>query len=227
MVLTRKILLLAVVALTLIICGCEQEMPQPGNVQPKIENPAPQPQAKSEFPEIPDLNKTPVSKPMDNPSTNVAPVPETPPQVETPPPVIEPVEKTIEVKAYFPDDAGINLVAVKRKITYINESDKYLDAVKLLMTKPNETDLTGIFPKGAKINSVKVVNGTAYVDFDNGITKNFVGGSTGEEMLINSVVQTLTEFKEVKQVRFLIDGQEIETLAGHMDLSTPLTRISQ
>ncbi len=222
---TRKILMLAVVALTLIICGCEQELPQPGTVEPKIENPSPQPEAKSDFPEIPDLNKTPVSKPMDNPTSTVEPAPAPPPVVT--PDYTEPVEKTIDVKVYFPDDAGINLVAVNRKITYIDDADKYLAAVKLLMTKPVETDLTGIFPKGAKINSIKVSNGTAYVDFDGGITKNFVGGSTGEEMLINSVVNTLTEFKEVKQVRFLIDGQEIETLAGHMDLSTPLTRVSQ
>ena len=65
---------------------------------------------------------------------------------------------------------------------------------------------------------------TAVVDLDSGITRNFIGGSTGEEFLINSVVDTLTEFDEVKQVQFLIDGQEVETLAGHMDLSEPIKR---
>ncbi len=133
--------------------------------------------------------------------------------------------KSMDVKVYYPDEAGINLVAVDRKIKIANDSEKYVEAVRILTEQPGEKDLVAIFPKGAKINSVNLKNGTAFVDLDGGITKNFVGGSTGEEMLVNSVVDTLTEFKEVKQVRFLIDGQEIETLAGHMDLSEPIKRI--
>ena len=66
---------------------------------------------------------------------------------------------------------------------------------------------------------------TVIVDFDKDIAKNFVGGSTGEEFLVNSIVNTLTEFNEVNQVRFLIDGKEIETIAGHMDLSEPVKKI--
>ena len=92
------------------------------------------------------------------------------------------------------------------------------------MQYPNEKDLTVIFPKNAKINSVTFKDGTAFVDFDKNITKSFAGGSTGEELLVGSVVRTLTEFKEVKQVRFLVDGKEIETLSGHMDLSAPVKK---
>ena len=94
----------------------------------------------------------------------------------------------------------------------------------MLLENPTEEDLTKIFPKGAKIKSINLEGDIAVVDLDGSITKNFVGGSTGEEFLINSVVETLTEFNEVKQVQFLIDGHEVETLAGHMDLSEPLKR---
>ena len=130
----------------------------------------------------------------------------------------------IKIKAYFPDDAGINLIAVNRTVEVEDTAEKYLAAVKALMIKPNEKDLTAIFPKNAKIHGVTFKDGTAYVDFDSNITKSFAGGSTGEELLVGSVVKTLTEFKEVKQVRFLVDGQEIETLSGHMDLSTPIKK---
>ena len=63
------------------------------------------------------------------------------------------------------------------------------------------------------------------VDLDGNIVKHMVGGSTGEEFLVGSIVDTLTSFPEVTQVKFLVDGQEIETLSGHMDLSTPLERM--
>ena len=63
------------------------------------------------------------------------------------------------------------------------------------------------------------------MDFSQDLVKHFVGGSTGEEMLVGSIVNTLTEFPEVKQVQILIEGSPVETIAGHMDLSVPLERM--
>lgn len=131
---------------------------------------------------------------------------------------------TMEVTVYYPDQSGMSLIPVKREIKFSDDKQKYIETVNLLLENPTEEDLTKIFPKDAKINSVTLDNDTAIVDLDSGITKNFVGGSTGEEFLINSVVDTLTDFDEIKQVRFLIDGKEVETLAGHMDLSEPIKR---
>ena len=130
----------------------------------------------------------------------------------------------MQITVYYPDQAGMSLIPVKREIKVTEENQKYLAAVNCLLEQPKEEDLTKIFPKGAKIKSITLDKDTAVVDLDSGITKNFVGGSTGEEFLINSVVDTLTEFNEVKQVLFLIDGREVETLAGHMDLSEPIKR---
>ena len=100
------------------------------------------------------------------------------------------------------------------------------------MTPPTEKNLTSALPKStstkpsSSLLSVELKNGTAVVNFDKKIKNGFSGGSTGEEFLIGSVVNTLTEFKEVKNVKFLIDGKEIETLSGHMDLSVPVERMS-
>ncbi|MBQ6975378.1 MAG: GerMN domain-containing protein [Selenomonadaceae bacterium] len=132
--------------------------------------------------------------------------------------------QTLQVTVYYPDQAGMSLIPVQREIKITDDSQKYIAAVNCLLDAPAEEELTKIFPKDAKIKSITLKGDTAVVDLDSGITKNFVGGSTGEEFLINSVVDTLTEFDEVKQVQFLIDGQEVETLAGHMDLSAPIKR---
>ena len=43
-------------------------------------------------------------------------------------------------------------------------------------------------------------------------------------MMVNAVVCTLTEFPEIKKVKFLVEGKEIDTISGHMDLLDPLTR---
>ena len=135
--------------------------------------------------------------------------------------------QSLNVKVYYPDDSGMKLVEVDREIIIDDSTDKYTAAVETLLDEPAEENLTKIFPKNAAIRSVTVENGLAIVDFDGSFLKNFVGGSTGEEFLIGSVVDTLTNFPEVKQVKFLVDGKEIETLSGHMDLSTPLERMDE
>ena len=148
-----------------------------------------------------------------------SPVEKTSPKVET--------AKTMQVKVYYPDDSGINLVGVSRQIKIQKDDDKYFATIKLLTEDPTEKGLTKIFPSHAKINGVKIKGKTAYVNFDGSIIENFVGGSTGEELLINSFVNTLTEFPEIEQVKFVIDGKNVETLAGHMDLNMPLKRTEE
>ena len=60
--------------------------------------------------------------------------------------------------------------------------------------------------------------GTAFVDLVAG--KEMRGGVRDELLAVYALVNTLTQnFPEVKQVRFLLDGREAPTLAGHLDLS--------
>ena len=201
----KKILMSAMIFAFLFTAGCDEQNnpPQEKNNQPK----------KSEVP-IEEKNKT------SEEDKNKVQIAETEKNKSS-----ERKEKILQVKIYFPDDAGMSLIPVSRKIKFAKDEDKYFETAKLLMEKPKEKNLTKIFPNKAKINGVLLKGDTVFVNFDGSVTKNFVGGSTGEEMLINSFVQTLTEFPEVKQVQFLIDGQDVETLAGHMDLSEPFKRL--
>lgn len=134
-------------------------------------------------------------------------------------------EQKLTVNVYYPDDQGTKLIAVKRYIKATAQKDKYTAAMESLMQGTKAKGQTTIIPKQAKLRSVRVESGVAKVDFSQDIVKHFVGGSTGEEMLVGSVVDTLTEFPEVKKVQILIEGKSVETLAGHMDLSEPLKRM--
>ena len=65
-------------------------------------------------------------------------------------------------------------------------------------------------------------HGGAFVDFTRELVDKHPGGSTGELFTIRSVVQTLARnFPEVEYVAFLVDGREIETVAGHIDAAVP------
>ncbi|MBR1729217.1 MAG: GerMN domain-containing protein [Selenomonadaceae bacterium] len=206
----KKILMLMMISIMLICVGCDNQGNTGGDGEvvdnPKQENKQEvltEPENKE-----PGLPPNPPPKSKDNQKNN---------EVRK--------QQEMKIKVYYPDESGLRLIGVNREIKVSDNDDKYKAAVEAVMTPPTEKNLTSVIPNNSPLLSVKVKDGTAIVDLDKKIKNGFVGGSTGEEFLIGSVVNTLTEFNEVKSVRFLIDGKEVETLAGHMDLSEPIKRM--
>lgn len=205
----RKILIFLMTVLMLICSGCENN-PKNGS--------------------IPDKSNTETAETVDSNSDSSEKDPKLPPKPPQPKHSSDKdgTEKMrkMKVKVYYPDESGLRLVGVNREIE-VNDTDetKYKAVVEAVMTPPKEKHLTKVVSNDSSLIGVDVKDGTALVNLSNSIKIGFVGGSTGEELLIGSVVNTLTEFKEVNAVKFLIDGQEVETLSGHMDLSEPIKRM--
>lgn len=137
-----------------------------------------------------------------------------------------PAPKEVQVNVYYPRSDGTGLVAVRRTVK-TEKDDPYMAAVKSLLAGTKEKGQTNVIPKKAKLRSVTVKDGVAVVDFSEELQKYFSGGSTAEEMLVGSLVNTLTDFPEVKKVQILVEGATVETLSGHMDLSEPLPRMKE
>ena len=97
--------------------------------------------------------------------------------------------------------------------------------VRELINGPARNDLVRTVPAETELLSIEIKEGTAYVDFSDEIQTRHPGGSTGEAFTVNSIVNSLTELPEIKQVVFLVEGKPIETLAGHLDLSEPVGRV--
>ena len=79
-------------------------------------------------------------------------------------------------------------------------------------------------PPESRVREIWVAqSGVAYIDFYQSFFDFSGGGSLGELHTVYSIVATLTEsFPEIFAVQFLVEGEQIETLAGHVDLSHPL-----
>ena len=64
---------------------------------------------------------------------------------------------------------------------------------------------------------------TAYVDFSREIVDGFTGGSAGEYLLVASLVQTVcANFRDIDAVRILVEGEDVDTIGGHLDVSRPI-----
>lgn len=86
------------------------------------------------------------------------------------------------------------------------------------------TGLSPTLPSGTTLNSIKIEGGIATVDFSRELKSGHKGGTSGEMATVYSIVNTLTQFPSVQKVQILIDGQKVESLSGHLDLTRPLER---
>jgi hypothetical protein len=81
-------------------------------------------------------------------------------------------------------------------------------------------ELGAALPAETKLGRIYITrNGTAYVDFSRELADKHPSGTTAELSTIYAVVDGLAyNFKSIKKVFLLVDGEERETLAGHIGL---------
>ncbi|CFX43417.1 GerMN domain [Syntrophomonas zehnderi OL-4] len=108
----------------------------------------------------------------------------------------------------------------------VHKIDKTADMPKaaveeLIKGQPSTPDAYRVLPPETKVLGVNVnQEGLATVNFSSAVLNANVGAS-GEEMGIFSIVNTLTEFPNIKQVSFMVDGQTDKAMNwwGHVGLS--------
>ena len=133
-----------------------------------------------------------------------------------------PTEEMVEVNLYFSDSQAMYLVPEKRKISQTPSLAR--QAVVELIKGPESSDLYPTIPEGTQVNEVYIVDDIVYIDLSEEIFKNHPGGSSGELMTVYSIVNTLTEIPMIKGVQILVEGNEMKSLVGHIDISMPLLR---
>jgi len=78
-------------------------------------------------------------------------------------------------------------------------------------------------PKDTRVLGITINEGICTVNFSKEIRKLNVG-SGGEAIVISAIVSTLTQFPKVQEVMILVEGNPVESLAGHVDISQPLAK---
>jgi len=134
--------------------------------------------------------------------------------------VIESSELTINV--YYADAMGEYLVGEAR---VISSENKYVDALNELMKLPIDSSLFQLIPDTTKINSIVVKDGLAKVDLSKDFVEDKITSDTEDNLLVYSIVNTLTEFPEVNSVSFYIDGEKLNDL-GMIAIEEPVFRRS-
>ncbi|MDD4296226.1 MAG: GerMN domain-containing protein [Ruminiclostridium sp.] len=139
------------------------------------------------------------------------------------------LNEKLQVRLYFADQDGTRLV---KEIRYIDMNDAKQGTeqqatllVKELVKGPSNSTLNSTMPEGASLRSpIKVENRTATVDMTKEFVDNHPGGKEAEEMTIFSIVNTLTELKDIETVKFLINGKTQKEFKGNFLLNNEFPR---
>ena len=132
----------------------------------------------------------------------------------------ETTEAGLTIKVYYANSDVSALVGEER---IVGSSHKYLEAFLELMKPPINPGLVKLVPETVKVNKLSVKNGN--IDLD--LSKNFIDDRFKSDLmdilLVHSIVNTLTEFKEINTVTFYIDGKKGNAI-GEADISVPIFR---
>ena len=128
-----------------------------------------------------------------------------------------------QVRLYFAGQQSALLAGEDRVIEHLDTPTDQASAIVRELIRGPESDRTGTIPDGTALLGLRIDEGIVYVDLSGDVSENHPGGSESELMTIYSIVNSLTEnVAGVKAVRILIEGDPVNTLAGHIDLRTPL-----
>lgn len=105
-----------------------------------------------------------------------------------------------------------------------DSSERTQQILRNLLTLYQTAPTPHAIGEGADVKDVYFVNnGLAVVDFNGAFADKHPSGILAEELTVASIVATLrANNPEIQKVKFLVEGKDRETLAGHADLETPL-----
>lgn len=137
-----------------------------------------------------------------------------------PAPAAGPAEEVKLIVAY--DEDGMLLPKTVSVALPAEAGDRVKEVLRALLALYAERPSPHPIKEDADIKNVFLVNGDlCVVDLNAAFAAEHRSGILVEEFTIASMVETVSaNFPRVQKVKFLVEGQERETLAGHADLAT-------
>jgi Sporulation and spore germination len=160
-------------------------------------------------------------------------------RVKTTAKIEQPSEEQARRELTTPPTAGTSDPLVKAQMFWASPEDETaLAAVRLdlalsrepvqrakqvlntLLAGPVDSDLRTLPADAALLAFYLLPDGTAIADFSEALATSTPSGIQSEQLAVDSIARTLeANVPEVRRLKILIHGQEVETLAGHLDLT--------
>ncbi|MEQ1759317.1 MAG: GerMN domain-containing protein [Vicinamibacterales bacterium] len=132
----------------------------------------------------------------------------------------------INATLFYVSEDGQALVGVRREVPLAEGRIEQGRQILRLALTPPPRGYSSPIPRGTTLRGFYVTDrGDAFIDLSQHATSGHPGGSFAEMLTVSALVNDVTaNLPAVQRVQILIEGQHVDTLAGHVDLRRPLTR---
>ena len=132
----------------------------------------------------------------------------------------------ITATLFYATPGGDALVAVRREVVLaegVVGQGRQIIAAQLGAAPEG---YVSAIPTGTTLRAFYVTEkGDAFVDLSAEISSAHPGGSLAELLTVHALVNAVTaNLPAITRVQILIDGREVDTIAGHVDIRRPLVR---
>jgi len=145
----------------------------------------------------------------------------------TPAPAPAPVETAhITATLFYASSDGRALVPVKRDVPLASGVVEQGRQILLTELQAAPQPYMKVIPDGTTLRAFYVTDrGDAFIDLGPEIVRAHPGGSLNELLTVYALVNAITtNLPAVQRVQLLVDGKEVDAIAGHVDIRRPLIR---
>jgi len=139
----------------------------------------------------------------------------------TQPMAINPGDPRVKTKLFWASDAEDSALApVVVELPLSNDPVlRSKQVLNVLLAGPVDAELRTLPPDAVLLAFYLMPDGTGIADFSEALATSIPSGIASEELAVDSIARTLeANVPQVQRLKILIHGQEVETLAGHLDL---------
>ena len=132
--------------------------------------------------------------------------------------------RKIRARLFYVDEQGTGLAGVELEVLYGEGTAEQARRIIEAQIAPAAAPHVSAIPQGTKLRTLFVTKaGEVYVDLSSELQTNHPGGTTNETLTVYALVSALTSnLPAVTGVQILVEGKEVDTLAGHLDLRRPI-----
>jgi spore germination protein GerM len=133
--------------------------------------------------------------------------------------------RKISARLYYVSADGTRLTAVDREVAYAEGAGAQAQEIVNAQLQPAVPPLVSAIPAGTTLRALYLTpKGEAYVDLSKEAAAAHTGGTLDELLTVYTIVNALTaNLPAVTSVQILVEGKEVDTLVGHVDLRRPLS----
>ena len=132
----------------------------------------------------------------------------------------------ITATLFYGAQDGQALVPVRREVPLADGVVLQGRQIILAQLQTPPAPYVSVTPAGTTLRAFYVTErGDAFVDLSGEISRAHPGGSFAELLTVYAIVNAVSaNLTGVQRVQLLVDGKEVDTIAGHVDVRRPLQR---